>query len=111
MSEHFKPLGAGLGSLFEHLERRVHSNVELADRVRAALPGPEKDHVVSATYRDDTLIVLADSAAWCTHVRYGQAQLLERLRAAGETRFTKLKVKVAGAGGPASGALPKKDAG
>jgi hypothetical protein len=111
MSEHFKPLAAGLGSLFKQLEKRVHGNLMLADRVRAALPGPEKDHVVSATYREDTLIVLADSAAWCTHIRYGQAQLLERLCAAGETRFTKLKVKVAGAGRPARGALPKKDAG
>ena len=89
-----KPLTEGLGPLFADLERRVQARVELAELVRAALPGPEKDHVVSVSYRDSTLVVLADSAAWCPHIRYAQQTLLERLNAAGETRFTKLKVRV-----------------
>jgi hypothetical protein len=94
MSEHFKPLTAGLGSLFAGLERRVQANLDLTARVRAALPGPEKEHIVSASYRGNTLIVLADSAAWCAHVRYAQQPLLDQLHAAGETQVTKLKVKV-----------------
>jgi hypothetical protein len=94
MSDPMKRLTEGLGPLFADLERRVQARVELADRVRAALPGPEKDHVVSASYRDHTLIVLADSAAWCPHIRYAQQTLLERLRADGETQFTKVKVRV-----------------
>ena len=99
MSDRFKHLAAGLGPLFADLERRVQSTVNLAERVRAALPGPEKDHVVSASYRGDTLVILADSAAWCPHIRYAQQQLLEQLNAAGETQFTKVKVKVGRKGG------------
>ena len=94
MSDRLKPLTEGLGPLFADLERRVQATIDLADRVRLALPGPEKDHVVSATYKAETLTVLADSAAWATHIRYAQKELLAHLHAAGETRFTKLKVKV-----------------
>jgi hypothetical protein len=94
MSERFKPIAAGLGPLFADLERRVQSTIDLAERVRATLCGPEKDHVVSASYRGDTLVILADSAAWCPHIRYAQQQIIEQLHAAGETQFTKVKVKV-----------------
>jgi hypothetical protein len=94
MSERFKPISAGLGPIFADLERRVQATIDLAARVRAALPGPEKEHVVSASYRGDTLVVLADSAAWCPQIRYAQQQILTQLHAAGETQFTKVKVKV-----------------
>jgi hypothetical protein len=89
-----KPLTAGLSPRFANLERRAQATIELAERVRAALPAPEKDHVTSASYRAETLVVLADSAAWATRIRYSQQELLTQLQAAGETRFTKLKVKV-----------------
>ena len=94
MSDRFKHVAEDLGSLFADLERRVQSTVDLTVQVRTALQGAEKDHVVSVTCRDDTLIVLADSAAWCPRIRYAQHELLEALRRHGETRFTKLKVKV-----------------
>ena len=42
MSDRFKPLTDGLGPLFADLERRVQATVDLADAVRAALPGPRK---------------------------------------------------------------------
>jgi hypothetical protein len=98
MSERFKPLSETIGPLFAQLEQRVAAHVELTERVRAALSGPEKDHVVSASCRGDTLVVLADSAAWCPQIRYAQAQLLELLTSsdlpASETRVTKVKVRV-----------------
>jgi hypothetical protein len=94
MPDRLKPLAEGLGPLFADLERRALATIDLAERVRGALPGPEKDHVVSATYKDQTLTVLADCAAWATHIRYAQKLLLDQLHASGETRFTKLKVKV-----------------
>jgi len=94
MSDRLKPLTEGLGPRFADLERRAQATLDLTARVREALSGPEKDHVVSATYKDDTLVVLADSAAWATHIRYAQRPLLEQLQARGETRFTKVKVKV-----------------
>ena len=97
MSDRLKPLSEGLGPLFANLERRAQATVDLATRVRAALSAPEKDHVLSASYRDDTLVVMVDSAAWASHIRYAQHELLERLRAGGETQFTKLRVKVGAA--------------
>ena len=94
MPDRLKPLAEGLGALFTELERRARATVDLAAKVRDALPETEKPHVVSATCKEETLVVLVDSAAWATHIRYGQKELLDRMHAAGETRFTKLKVKV-----------------
>lgn len=94
MSDHLKPLGAGLGPLFESLERRSQAVLDLTAQVRTALTGPEKNHVLSASCRGDTLIVTTDSAAWCPYIRYAQDALLAHLQEAGETRFTKIKVKV-----------------
>lgn len=94
MTEPFKPLAAALGPRFADLERRTQAALDLTARVRSALPDPVKDHVVSATYRGDTLVVLTDSAAWCPYVRYAQAALRDALRGTSETQFTKLKVKV-----------------
>ena len=94
MSDRFKQVAENLGGLFSDLERRVQTTLDLTAQVRTALQGAEKDHVVSVSCRDETLVVLADSAAWCPHIRYAQQHLLEQLRSAGETRFTKLKVKV-----------------
>ena len=94
MSDRFKHVSQDLGPLFADLERRVQKTIDLTALVRTALQGPEKDHVVSVTCRQETLVVLADSAAWCPRIRYAQQQVLDALRATGETRFTKLKVKV-----------------
>ena len=94
MSDRFKHVAEDLGSMFADLERRVQSTVDLTGQVRTALQGAEKDHVISVTCCDDTLVVLADSAAWCPRIRYAQQRVLDALRARGETRFTKLKVRV-----------------
>ena len=94
MTDRLKPLGETVGPLFAQLEQRVTAHVELTERIRAALTGPEKDHVVSASCRGDTLVVLADSAAWCPQIRYAQAQLLELLSRSGEKKVTKIKVRV-----------------
>jgi hypothetical protein len=89
-----KPIGEALAPLFADLRSRSKAVTELTARVREALPGPEKDHVLSATYREGTLTVEADSAARSVHIRYAQEQLLQRLNTASETQFTKLRVRV-----------------
>lgn len=99
MSEGMKPLGTGLGALFADLERRAQETQDLTSRVRQALPDEEKNHVISANYRDDTLIITADSAAWGSRIRYLQDVVTESLRALGETQFTKVRVRV-GRGSP-----------
>ncbi len=100
MTNRFKPLVAGLGPLIAALEQRAQAVQDVSARVRAALPSPEKEHFVSASYREDALVVSMDSAAWCARVRYDQKALIEALHAAGETRVTKIKVRV---GKPSAG--------
>ena len=98
MTDRFKPLGETVGPLFAQLEQRVTAHIELTEKIRSALTGPEKDHVMSASCRGDTVVVLADSAAWCPQIRYARAQLLEVLNAAApnpaEKPVTKVKVRV-----------------
>ncbi len=86
------------------LEQRATAAEQLAERVRTALAGPEKDHVVAADERNGTLVVVMDSAAWCPQVRYAHRELLTALNRGRETQFTKLKVKVGrkGDGQPAT---------
>jgi hypothetical protein len=94
MSDRFKRIGEGLGPLLKDLERRAQATQDLTARVRATLPEPEKQHFVSASYNEDTLVISMDSAAWCSRLRYEQQPLMNALHAAGETRVTKIKVKV-----------------
>jgi hypothetical protein len=76
------------------LENQAKAALGLLNQVRKALPEPEKNHVLSASYQDDTLIVTSDSAAWCSHLRYRENFLREQLAALGEKPFTVLKVRV-----------------
>ena len=100
MADELRQLTEGLGASFATLEHRTRMMMELTAQVRAALTGAEKEHVISASYRDSTLIVIADSAAWSTHIRYAQQQLLDTVRGPSDMRFNKLRVRV---GRPPSG--------
>jgi hypothetical protein len=94
VTDRLKPIGDGLGALFSELQKRAAGTQVLAEKVRAALPGKEKDHVLSASYRDDSLVVVVDAAVWSARIRYAHEALRKALEAAGEKPFTKLKVKV-----------------
>src|SRR3954470_9104728 len=94
MTDRLKPIGDGLGALFSQLQQRADATQVLAQKVRAALPGNEKEHVISASYREDSLIIVVDAAVWSARVRYAQEALRKALEAAGEKPFTKLKVRV-----------------
>jgi hypothetical protein len=94
VADRLKPIGDGLGALFSELQKRAESTQLLAEKVRSALPGKEKDHVLSASYREDALIVVVDAAVWCARIRYAHEALRKALEAAGEKPFTKLKVRV-----------------
>ena len=94
MSDRFKRIGDGLGPILKDLERRAHAASDLTARVREALPEPEKQHFLSASYREDALVISMDSAAWCSRLRYEQQPLIDALHAAGETRVTKIRVRV-----------------
>jgi hypothetical protein len=94
MSDRFKRIGDGLGPILKDLERRAQATQDLSARVRETLPEPEKQHFLSASYREDALVISMDSAAWCSRIRYEQQTLIDALHAAGETRVTKIKVRV-----------------
>jgi len=94
MSNPLQSLSSELGDAVTQLEKRAARAFQLLDLVRAALPKPEKTHVLSAAYRDDTLIVSVDSAMWTAHVRYLEGALRRHFAAAGEKPFTVLKVRV-----------------
>ena len=94
MSSAFQPLGFSLPAKVADLEKRAKAALSLTEQVRASLPEEQKSHVLSASYRDETLSVTMDSAAWCPQVRYGAEGLLERLKANGGPEFAKLKVRV-----------------
>ncbi|MET0657672.1 MAG: DciA family protein [Steroidobacteraceae bacterium] len=83
-----------LGDGLKTLEQRSAAAEELGTRVRAALVGPERDHVIAANDREGTLVVVMDSAAWCPQVRYAQNELLAKLNLGSASQFTKLRVRV-----------------
>ena len=92
--EALRPLSAGFGPQIAALEQQAKAALGLVDRVRQALPEPDKTHVLSASYHEDTLVVTTDSAAWCAHLRYQENALRERLVTLGEKPFTVFKVRV-----------------
>ncbi len=94
MSSAFQPLGFSLPGKVADLEKRAKAALSLTEQVRTSLPEEQQSHLLSASYRDDTLSVTMDSAAWCPQVRYAADRLLERLQANGGPEFARLKVRV-----------------
>jgi hypothetical protein len=99
MSEFLKRFGEGVGPLFSDLERRTRETLDLTAKVRRVLAENEKEHLISATYDEDTLVLTTDSAAWASRLRYVQEQLLTALREHGETQGQKIRVRVGARGG------------
>ena len=99
MSEFLKRFGTDIGPLFSDLERRTRETLDLTAKVRRVLAENEKEHLISATYDEDTLVLTTDSAAWASRLRYVQEQLLTALREQGETQGQKIRVRVGARGG------------
>lgn len=94
MSNSPKNLLDSLGERFRALESRARAVTELTEKVRASLDPELKKHLISASYRRDALVLLTDSAAWCTRLRFAETEIRQRLAAAGEPPFGKLRVRV-----------------
>lgn len=94
MDNPLKPILAGLEAKLGAFEQRARARQTLLEKVRAALPAPENEHVISAAYEKDQLVIAADTAVWCDRLRYCQDTLLAGLAATGERSVTKLKVRV-----------------
>ncbi|HEX5313389.1 MAG TPA: DciA family protein [Gammaproteobacteria bacterium] len=76
MKPQFRPrrlsLEASLGAIY-HWSRELAT---LRERLAAALPAPEAEHLAGVSLQADRLLVFADSTAWCTRLRY-RASILE----------------------------------
>ena len=94
MSEFLKRFGEGIGGAFADLERRAREVLDLTAKVRLLVAEEEKEHVLSATYVEGTLVIVTDSAVWATRLHYDQQRLLEELHRSGETQAARLRVRV-----------------
>lgn len=94
MTNPLKPILAGLGPKLAQFEQQAQERLQLRDQVRAALPAPEKDHVLSAAYDKDTLIITADSSVWSARLRYCEAELRTQFARMRGKEFAKLRVRV-----------------
>jgi hypothetical protein len=94
MSDPLKPLLSGLtGGLLE-LARGAAEAATLGDVVRECLPEALRSHVVAAARRGEDLVVIVDSAAWATRVRYAGPCLQRQLESRGESVGGKVRVRI-----------------
>lgn len=84
----------GRGPLALVLQRTAELG-HATDLLRARLGAPLGDHCQVANWRDDTLVVQADSAAWASRLRFLAPKILAALsEIQGGLRLRKLKVIV-----------------
>jgi len=94
MKNSLKPLFGGPLPGLEQLAKRAAAAESLTLIVRRELPAPLGEYVVSASRRDQDLVVIVDSAAWAARVRYAGPRLKDRLAELGEPVTGKVKVRV-----------------
>lgn len=78
----------------EHLKQlraQASKRRQLTERVRAALPAAEAEHLVSAHINAlDELVVVLDSPAWAARARYAQDRLRGGLK---PLRITRVRIQ------------------
>ena len=82
------------GKDLSQLVRRAREAGELDARVRALLPEELAAHVTGAALHEDTVVVLADSAAWASRIRFHAPELVERLAPRYDGVISRVRVKV-----------------
>lgn len=58
------------------------------------MPAELARHVTGAVLHDDTVVILADSAAWATRIRFHAPELLDRLAPRYDGAVARVRVKV-----------------
>jgi hypothetical protein len=82
------------GSDLSQLVQRAREAGELDARVRTLLPEGLGAHVTGAVQHEDTVVILVDSAAWASRIRFHAPELLERLGPRFDGAVTRVRVKV-----------------
>jgi len=67
------------GSLFNRLAQQQSHNNTLLERIRALLASHFRQHLLAATYREEILVLVADSPAWANRIRFENANIQQRL--------------------------------
>ena len=82
------------GNDLSQLVERAREAGELDARVRALLPDALAAHVTGAVLHDDTIVVLVDSAAWASQLRFHAPELVKRLAPRYDGAVARMRVKV-----------------
>ena len=82
------------GNDLSQLVLRAREAGELDARVRSLLPEALAAHVTGAVLHEHTVVVLADSAAWATRIRFHAPELVARLAPRYDGAVTRVQVKV-----------------
>ncbi len=85
-------------SLLRQLFREARENRSHSEGIRQLIDEPLRTHVRFALIKDNTLILIADSSAWASKLRYQIANIQRRMEASPEfARVRNIRVKVAAA--------------
>jgi len=90
LSELLSDSRSSLGKLAAGAAQRV----SLRQQVKTCLPAELAPHVSAANLRDDTLVLITDSAAWAPRLRYAGPGLRELLARRHAIHARKITVKV-----------------
>ena len=82
--------GSALGRLVAGAAKRK----SLIMQVKSCLDPELSEHLIGVNVKDDTLILLSDSAAWATRLRYAGPVLCKQLSEQFELTLQKVQVKV-----------------
>lgn len=93
--------------VLQPLMQKAHSLARLDQRVGALLPASIKGHCRVANMRDTALVLLVDSAAWATRLRYLAPDLCRQLQAGELPHLTRVEVRISP---PQTQAQPKSPA-
>jgi len=72
-------LAGGPDSLITRLAKQQADNNTLLERVRALLASHFKQHLLAATFRQEVLVLVADSPAWANRIRFENAHIQHSL--------------------------------
>ena len=81
-------LNSGRGTL-SILHRKVAQLDKLTALLKNNLSEPLRHHCQVANFRDNCLVIMTDSAAWATQIRYLTPELLEQLQRYPELKYVR----------------------
>jgi hypothetical protein len=94
---------------FAHLGNQLAAQETLLNLVRDFLPAPVDQHCIKAIPHKDVLVLLAESSAWASRLRYLGQDLLQRLKNR-QVHFKRIQIKISVIPKPSDRKKPLKQA-